>query len=161
MNNPNTAGVPIIKLLHPDAKIPKYAHDGDAGMDIVSLETKSLRPNEVYVFKVGFSLWLPAIMEAQVRTRSGNSIKGLVVANAPGTIDPGFEGEVGVIIRNVSDIAIVVEKGTKIAQMVFCPFFKVRLQEGETAQGSKRGTGGFGSTDTKQTKYDDMEYCPC
>lgn len=138
---------PTIKLLHPDAKIPEYAHEGDAGMDLVSLETKSLKPNEVYVFKVGFSLGLPARMEAQIRSRSGNSIKGLVVANAPGTVDPGFEGEIGVIIRNTSDVQIVVEKGTKIAQMVFCPFFKVKLQEGETSQGSKRGNGGFGSTD--------------
>jgi dUTP pyrophosphatase len=138
---------PIIKLLHPEAKIPEYAHDGDAGMDLVSLEQKYLKPNEVYVFKLGFSLWLPDRMEGQVRSRSGNSINGLVVANAPGTVDPGFEGEVGAIMRNISDIPIVVQKGSKIAQMVFCPFFKVRLQEGETSQGSKRGAGGFGSTD--------------
>ena len=102
------------------------------------------------IIKTGLYISLPKGFEAQVRSRSGLSVKhGLCVLNSPGTIDADYRGELKVILINLSDKVFKVEKGLRIAQMVLCPIIKARLKEVDTLEETKRGSGGFGSTGTK------------
>lgn len=93
-----------IKRLHPDAVIPTQAHANDAGFDLYAVEDTVIEPGETVLIKTGIAVQLPPGYELQVRPRSGISLKTkLRVANAPGTVDASFTGEVGIIIDNISD----------------------------------------------------------
>ena len=93
-----------IKLVREGVKLPEYARIGDAGMDVVAAENVTIRPGETVVVPTGISVAIPKGYELQVRPRSGVSLKTkLRVANAPGTIDSGYRGEIGVIMTNTSD----------------------------------------------------------
>ena len=90
---------------------------------------------------------LPPDAEAQVRPRSGLALKhGVTVLNAPGTIDAGYRGEVGVILANFGDMPFVVEKGMKVAQIVVARVEQVEIEEVLETDATARGAGGFGST---------------
>ena len=135
------------RLLDSSAKLPTYAHPGDAGMDVCSIEDVVIAPGARYLVKTGFAMELPDGFEAQVRPRSGLAIKsGITVLNTPGTIDSGYRGEVGVILINLSDVPFHVEKGMKIAQMVIAKFERAEIEEVSELSSSERGAGGFGST---------------
>ena len=146
----------IVKLKTNNAsvKIPVYAHGPmeDAGMDLYADETVYLRPNEPQVVKTGLSIELPPGCEAQIRSRSGLALKhGIVVLNSPGTIDPSYRGEIGVILcwngyKQNFNIPFPVEKGTRIAQMVLSRYEPISLEKAESLSDSERGSGGFGST---------------
>lgn len=126
-----------IELCSPDAKIPTYAHEDDAGMDVYSTIDCTLAPGESKIIPLGFKVAIPVGYELQVRPRSGFSAKThLRVANAPGTIDAGYRSEVGVILYNAAspilDIgdnehlrdgilygpSYTISKGDRIAQLV-------------------------------------------
>jgi dUTP pyrophosphatase len=93
-----------IKRLHPDAVIPKYAHEFDAGFDLVAIEDTIIEPGETKLVRTGLAISLPPGYELQVRPRSGISLRTkLRVANAPGTVDAGFRGEIGVIVDNIAE----------------------------------------------------------
>jgi dUTP pyrophosphatase len=93
-----------IKRLHPDAVIPRYAHEGDAGFDLVAIEDTIIEPGETKLVRTGLAISLPPNYELQIRPRSGISLRTkLRVANAPGTVDAGFRGEIGVIVDNIAD----------------------------------------------------------
>ena len=95
----------------------------------------------------GFYMALPPGYEAQVRPRSGLSLKhGITVANAPGTIDADYRGEVGVILVNLGRDAFEVTRGMRVAQMVVAPVTTVEVKAVEELPDSARGAGGFGST---------------
>ena len=136
-----------IKKLNGNAIVPRYAHPGDAGLDLFACEACVIPPGKTALVKTGISMELPAGTEAQVRPRSGLALKhGLTVLNTPGTIDEGYRGEVGVILIHHGREDFQVEKGMKIAQMVIQPVLRVDVQEVEELSGTVRGEGGFGST---------------
>lgn len=136
-----------IKRLSPSAVIPQYAHPGDAGLDLVSVETKTIAPGESQLIRTGIALDLPPGTEAQVRPRSGLALKHqITVLNTPGTIDEGYRGEVCVILINHGTQTFQVEPGMRIAQMVIASFISVTVEEVEMLDDTARGAGGFGST---------------
>ena len=138
-----------VKVLRSDpaAQLPAYAHPGDAGMDVRSIEEVTLAPGARALVRTGLVLELPPDAEAQVRPRSGLALKhGVTVLNTPGTIDAGYRGEVGVILINLGDAPFKVEKGMKIAQLVVAPVAQAEIVEVPAVDASDRGAGGFGST---------------
>ena len=138
-----------VKILRTDpaAQLPAYAHPGDAGMDVRSIEEVTLAPGARALVRTGLVLELPPDAEAQVRPRSGLALKhGVTVLNTPGTIDAGYRGEVGVILINLGDAPFKVEKGMKIAQLVVAPVAQAEIVEVSAVDASDRGAGGFGST---------------
>lgn len=136
-----------VKRLAPDARLPEYAHDGDAGMDVFSLEDVHLGPGESALIKTGLSIELPKCYEAQVRPRSGLAYKNQVtVLNGPGTIDAPYRGEVGILLINHGGFPLNVTKGMKIAQLVIKPVQQAEIIEVTELTDTSRGEGGFGST---------------
>ncbi len=138
-----------VKVLRTDpaAQMPVYAHPGDAGMDVRSVEEVTLAPGARALVHTGLVLELPPDAEAQVRPRSGLALKhGVTVLNTPGTIDAGYRGEVGVILINLGAEPFVVEKGMKIAQIVVSPVAQAEVIEVSAVGATDRGSGGFGST---------------
>ena len=141
-----------IKRLSPDAKIPKYAHGPaeDAGVDLCSVEHARIEPGAVCAVATGLSIELPPGFEAQVRPRSGLALKKAVtVANAPGTIDPAYRGEIKVILINHGPETFVVEPGDRIAQMVIAKYETIEFAEETELSETTRGVGGFGSSGVK------------
>jgi dUTP pyrophosphatase len=148
------------------------AREGDAGIDLVACETITLAPGQRAAVSAGIRIALPPGVEGQVRPRSGRSLKeGLTVVNAPGTIDPGYRGPVKVLLMNASaavDAAdlegpeeglvsrlaeglaarsICVERGTRVAQLVFNRFERPAIEiVARVDEDTNRGVGGFGST---------------
>lgn len=136
-----------VKKLNEDAIIPNFAHKGDAGMDLYSIEKVIIPKNETRLIKTGISIELPHMTEAQVRPRSGLALKhSITVLNSPGTIDEGYRGEIGVILINHGKEDFVVEKHMKIAQMVIKPIYEIYIEEVKDLSYTERGNGGFGST---------------
>ncbi len=136
-----------IRRIDPAAQLPTYAHPGDAGMDVRSVETLTLQPGARALVHTGLVFQLPPNAEAQVRPRSGLALKhGVTVLNAPGTIDAGYRGEVGVVLVNLGAEPFTVEKGMKIAQVVVAPVAQAEIVEVAETDDTARGAGGFGST---------------
>ena len=135
------------KKVHPDATLPAYAHPGDAGMDVRSVESLEIAPGARALVHTGLVMALPPGWEAQVRPRSGLALKhGVTVLNTPGTIDAGYRGEVGVILANLGDAPFSVAKGDRVAQIVVAPVTTAEIAEVEVVDDTDRGAGGFGST---------------
>ena len=131
----------------PAAQLPAYAHPGDAGMDVRSVENVTLAPGARALVRTGLVLMLPPDAEAQVRPRSGLALKhGVTVLNTPGTIDAGYRGEVGVILVNHGTEPFAVEKGMKVAQLVVAPVAQAAVVEVAEVDETERGAGGFGSS---------------
>jgi dUTP pyrophosphatase len=126
--------------------LPKYQTQGSAGMDLMSNETINIPPNMVYAIDTGISIELPVGYEAQVRTRSGLSLKDIVVNNAPGTIDSDFRGRIRVILKNQSNAPYRVTMGDRIAQLVIAKVEKVEWVEADSMTETLRGERGFGSS---------------
>jgi dUTP pyrophosphatase len=140
--------VKIVRL-RPDATLPSYQTSGAAAMDIAAAldEPVTLAPGERTVIPTGFAIELPVGYEAQVRARSGLSLKhGITLANGIGTIDADYRGEVGVILANMSSEPFVVEPGMRIAQMVVARYEQIAWQEVKVLTDTERGAGGYGST---------------
>lgn len=138
-----------IQLCKEGAHIPTYAHDGDAGCDVYSLEDYTIEPNQTALLPLGFKVAIPMGYELQIRPRSGMSSKTkLRIANSPATIDSSYRGEVGVIIDNISSRPCYIVKGQRIAQMVLnevpaASFYEVDdVSKFETDRAEK----GFGSS---------------
>lgn len=137
-----------IKRIHPDAQLPTYAHGPleDAGMDVRSVENATLEPNVPQAIGTGLALEIPSGYEVQVRPRSGLALKhALTLPNSPATIDPGYRGELKVILLNLGKSPYVIHAGDRIAQLVVARYEAVEWAEGELGE-SVRGEGGFGSS---------------
>ena len=137
-----------IQRTHPQAILPTYAHGPaeDAGMDLHAVEDVTLEPGVARFVPTGLTLEVPPGYEAQVRPRSGLALKhAITIPNAPGTIDPGYRGEVRVIMLNLGRDAYTVHAGDRIAQMIVTRYEAVEWLEGSLAD-STRGAGGFGSS---------------
>jgi dUTP pyrophosphatase len=135
-----------IKKLHDDAHLPAYAHGPaeDAGLDLRSIEQVVIEPGLAKAVPTGIAIELPSGYEAQVRPRSGLGLKHSLTVNF-GTIDPGYRGEIRVIMFNLGRSNYTVEKGDRIAQLVIARYEPVEWEEGDLAD-STRGAGGFGSS---------------
>lgn len=151
------------KKLREYAITPKYAHGtGDSGMDVYAAaitvkengqwneyDNYMLDPNETVLVKIGYAFAIPEGTELQARPTSGNSLKTLLrVANAPGTIDASFRGEVGIIMTNTGEDPITIHQNDKVAQLVLCPVLHASINEVATLPESIRGEDGWGSTGT-------------
>jgi dUTP pyrophosphatase len=137
-----------LKKLAPEAVLPEYAHgpDEDAGMDLRSIAAAVLAPGVPQAVPTGIAIALPPGFEAQVRPRSGLALKhAITLPNSPATIDPGYRGEIRVIMLNLGASDYKIEKGDRIAQLVIAKYEAVEWEEGELNE-TNRGAGGFGSS---------------
>ena len=129
--------------------LPSYATRGAAGLDLAAAidQPICLKPNMRHAIPTGFAMALPEGYEAQIRPRSGLALKyGITVANAPGTIDSDYRGEIAVILLNNSSDDFTVTHGMRIAQMVIAPVTIMTPVEADDLDDTARATGGFGST---------------
>jgi dUTP pyrophosphatase len=140
--------------IHEDARIPRYAHDGDAGLDIWGLEGTVLKRDTPKVVSTGLTVEVPYGFELQVRSRSGLAFKrGIFLANGVGTIDYGFKGEIKILLSSPYSYQII-DPETAIAQLVLCRLEQVEIYEQDRAVQRRVSqnltsirNGGFGSTD--------------
>lgn len=128
--------------------MPKYMTGGAAGMDLQAAVGGTIAPLDWMVVPTGIALEIPYGYEGQVRPRSGLAAKhGVTVLNAPGTIDPDYRGEVGVILMNMNrDAPFTFKQGDRIAQIVFTPAARAELELVEALYETARGEGAYGST---------------
>ena len=143
--------IPVqIKKLDPDAVVPEYKKPGDAGFDLHALRRVEIPAGQAAIVPTGLAFAIPEGFEMQVRMRSGAALKTpLIVANAPGTIDAGYRGEVGIIVRNLGSAPYAVEKGERIAQGVVAPVCHADFALVDELPASERGAGGYGSTGSR------------
>jgi dUTP pyrophosphatase len=149
-----TSTVSIKKLSNlGDLPLPSYATVDSAGMDLIAAIDADivLKPFERKAIPTGIAIGLPQGYEAQVRPRSGLALKnGITVANAPGTIDADYRGEVCAILINLGAEDYVISRGMRIAQMIVAPYSRVSWNIVSELSETERGAGGFGSTGLKQ-----------
>ena len=129
--------------------LPKYQTSQSAGMDLrANIDVPVLlKPLDRKLIPTGLHIALPEGYEAQIRPRSGLAIKhGITIINTPGTIDPDYTGDVGVILVNISNEDFVVQPGDRIAQMVINKFEQAEFEVVEELDETERGKGGFGHT---------------
>ena len=128
-------------------ELPSYATSGAAGLDLRAAEAATLKPGSRVLMPTGIAITLPASHEAQVRPRSGLSVKhGVTVLNTPGTIDEDYRGEIKVPLINHGQDDFIIQRGDRIAQMVIAPVVRVILTEVVSLDETMRGSGGFGSS---------------
>ncbi|APM38530.1 dUTP diphosphatase [Clostridium kluyveri] len=139
----------LVKRINKEAILPFYAHEGDAGLDLFSVEEVLIKPMERKLIATGIKIQLPPNTEGQVRPRSGLALAhGITLLNSPGTIDEGYRGEIKVLMINLGQENFLIKKGMKIAQMVIKPIEQVLIKEVVELKDTERGEGGFGSTGT-------------
>lgn len=147
----NKVVVKFLKL-HADVVIPEYQTEGASGMDLCAYieEPLTLKPMERRLVPTGLKMELPEGYEAQVRPRSGMSIKhGITLINCVGTIDEDYRGEICVPVVNLSSEQYTINNGDRIAQMVIAPVTKAVVEVSGDLSMTSRGAGGFGSTGYK------------
>lgn len=132
-----------------DLSPPTRGSSRAAGYDVRAAESVTLAPGEIRLVGTGFAIELPEHLECQVRPRSGLALKhGITVPNSPGTIDPDYRGELRIILQNSGCETVRLERGERIAQLVFTRFETPELTEAPALSSTERGDGGFGSTGT-------------
>lgn len=137
-----------VKRLNDEQPLPVYAHDGDAGLDLLASDSVELLPGQRTAVPTGLAVAIPEGYAGFVHPRSGRALReGLGVVNAPGLIDSGYRGEIKVILVNHDPkVSIKIECGDKIAQLVIQPVELADLEEVDELPDTNRGSGGFGST---------------
>lgn len=138
-----------VQLLHPAAKLPIYAHTGafgDLAADLHAITPATLSPGEVLSIPTGLALGLPAGFGALVEDRSGLALRG--ITTLAGVIDPGYRGEVKVVLTNLGQSAHTIQAGDRIAQLRVVPLLQATFGAVESLDSTTRSTGGFGSTGT-------------
>lgn len=127
--------------------VPTYARAGDAGCDLVANENVTIGAQSRKLVKTGTWVEIPDGYVGLIHPRSGLALKqGITVLNTPGTIDSGYRGEIGVILYNSTHDIIEIDRGTRIAQLVFQKFETAEFEVVDSLTESDRGEGGFGST---------------
>ena len=129
------------------ARLPARAHPGDAGLDLFAAADVDVPAGETRRVGTGLAVELPAGTEGQIRPRSGIALRhGVTVLNAPGAVDAGYRGEVGILLVNHGRRTFRVRRGMKVAQLVVTPVVEVEVVEAEALSETARSDGGFGST---------------
>ncbi len=133
---------------NPDLPLPSRATEHAAGYDVRSADPSfTLEPGEIRLVATGLVMELPERMECQVRPRSGLALRhGVTLPNSPGTIDPDYRGELRIIMQNGGPEPVLIERGERIAQLVFARFEIPVVREVQELSETVRGEGGFGST---------------
>ncbi len=134
-----------VKKIREDAKMPSYAHPGDAGMDLYSIESYIIPPHEKKIVQTGISMEIPEGYFGSIRDRSGLAAKYGIHALG-GVIDSGYRGEIGVILINLGKERFEIKKGDKIAQLLIQKIESPKILEVTDLSETSRGVGGFGST---------------
>lgn len=142
--------VPLRILSHGEGlDLPAYATSGSAGCDLRAaiLAELTITPGGRTIVPTGIAVAIPEGYEGQVRMRSGLALNsGLALLNAPGTIDSDYRGEIRVIVANLGTEPVTLQRGDRIAQLVFAPVARARLEPVNALPPSGRSEGGFGST---------------
>ena len=139
--------LPVEIELSAEASMPTKATVGSAGFDVKAAETKVIHAGVAKLVKTGIKLVIPSGYEAQVRSRSGMSLKhSVIVLNAPGTIDSDYRGEIKVPLINLGLEDFTIIRGERIAQMVIAKYERISWQAAEVLSDTQRGEGGFGHT---------------
>jgi len=142
--------LPVQRLPHGEGlDLPRYQTEGSAGMDLMAAIPRplTLAPFERAAIPTGLAIAIPRGYEAQIRPRSGLAFRyGLTIVNAPGTIDSDYRGEINVLLINLGEAPVVIERGMRIAQMVLAPCLQASLDLVKALDETRRGEGGFGST---------------
>ena len=140
-----------IKRLDPSVELPRYAYEGDAGLDLRANESADIPPHGRALIPTGLAIAIPDGYAGFVQPRSGMALKrGLSIANTPGLIDAHYRGELKVIAVNLDPRETVhIERGERIAQLVIAPYYVAEFFEADELSATVRGEGGFGSTGTK------------
>jgi dUTP pyrophosphatase len=138
----------IKRLPHAPAELPSYQTDGSAGMDLrLAGDDLMVAPGARVLAPTGFCIAIPAGYEGQIRLRSGFALKtGFLLANAPGTIDSDYRGELKVLVMNTSLEPARIASGERFAQLVIAPVVRCQWTEVDDLSQSPRGAGGFGSS---------------
>jgi dUTP pyrophosphatase len=138
----------LLRRLDPELAAPSYAHEGDAGADLMTAVDLTLAPGERAVVPTGMSIALPSGYAAFVHPRSGLAARcGMALVNAPGTIDAGYRGEIQVIVINLDPATPVeLKRGDRLAQLVIQRVERAHFIEVDELPDSVRAEGGFGST---------------
>jgi dUTP pyrophosphatase len=132
-----------------DLPLPQYMSAHAAGLDLHAAndEPITIAPGEIRLVPTGLFLEIPPGYEGQVRARSGLALRhGLMLPNAPGTIDADYRGELQVILGNCGPAPYTIERGMRFAQLVICPVAHVDVVETDVLAETPRGSGGFGHT---------------
>ncbi|MGA8943507.1 MAG: dUTP diphosphatase [Thermoactinomyces sp.] len=142
-----------VKMIHmpgnEDLPLPVKMSTGSSGFDLHAavVDPVEISPGQWKLIPTGIALSMPAGLEAQIRPRSGLALKhGITVLNSPGTIDADYRGEIGVILLNAGEVPFRVQRGDRIAQLVFVQVPAVSLKVVESLDKTARGSGGFGHT---------------
>lgn len=136
-----------VQRLDPALPLPTYAHDGDAGLDLVAATDVELAPGARVAVPTGLVVAVPDGWVGLVHPRSGLAARhGVTVANAPGTIDAGYRGELRVLLVNLGDAVVRLDRGDRVAQLLLQPVGHARVVEVVGFEATARGVGGFGST---------------
>lgn len=138
----------LIEKLDKSAKMPAYAMPGDAGMDVFVNEEKTLKPGKRHLFSTGIKIAVPEGHVALVWDKSGLAVKKGLKTMA-GVVDEGFRGELRILVINLGEEDIEIEKYSKVAQMIIQKKEEVEIEEVERLDDTDRGEGGFGSTGLK------------
>ena len=138
----------LVRRLHPDAQMPAGAYDGDAGLDLASVEDIVLRPGERHTVATGLAVAIPAGHAGFVQPRSGLAARqGITVVNSPGLIDEGYRGELKVVLLNTdADEPFHIRPGDRIAQLVVLALPRITVTEAADLPPSERAERGFGSS---------------
>ena len=144
---------PVLKIRRTpgleDLPLPRYMSAHAAGLDLHAANDNpiTVAPGEIKLIPTGLFVEIPVGYEGQVRARSGLALRhGLMLPNAPGTIDADYRGELQVIVGNCSRAPYTIERGMRFAQLVISPVARVAVVETDELAQSQRGGGGFGHT---------------
>ncbi len=133
-----------VKRIHPEARVPAYAHPGDAGFDLFASVDLDLGPGQVAAVPTGIQMAIPRGFVGLIWDKSGISLKA--IHRLAGVVDAGYRGEVRVVLVNLGREPFAVKKGMKVAQMLIQPVEAVAIEEVADLDDTSRGGGGFGST---------------
>ena len=152
MLSPMAPGVTVLVTVLPHGEgleLPAYATPGSAGCDLRAAvgEPLTIAPGERALVPAGIAVAIPEGYEGQVRMRSGLAVRhGLALLNAPGTVDSDYRGEIKVLVANLGSESVTLARGDRIAQIVFAPVARARLERVGELPATSRHTSGFGST---------------
>lgn len=135
----------LVQKIDSSAKLPAYAYDGDAGMDLFSIEDTAVAPGEKVAIRTGLKFAIPRGYAGFVWDKSGLALKHHLKTMA-GVLDSNYRGELLIVLTNLGKTEYKVEKGSKIAQLVVKPVECAEIEECEISDETDRGTGGFGSS---------------